>query len=1266
MSEADDWLKIPGRHTIDIVALAAGIDPVLFDAPLANPPNTDQPEEQAVRAVVRPSAGAQVVFIDGAIADAGVLAAGVNPGVVAVILPVDQDGVKAIATWLTEHAAHDLGSIAIVSHGANGLLRLGDAILETGTIPGYEAELARIGSALRQGGDIQLYGCDVAQDAKGQAFVERLATATGGAHIAAASHAVGSTANGGSFDLDVNTGLIEATTPFTQDTQRNFGDLLPTGLNQLFFTTRNAPAPFTFNRIGQIGVAGTLLSADAPINLRDGSQQTFTVLQGVAVDPSLGKYFAVNSNASTANQILQGNVLTGGSLSTFLSLPLSTHQIPGIAIDQPRHDLYYSVASNIAGSVGIWKINEFSTTPTQVISGFTTSNVPQKMALDLSHNLIFFVDNRGVANASTLWVGNVLNGKATVLTTQPVQNQLSGVAVNNGTLYYSIVNGQTTFIANNKVLSAPITYSGSGTTATASLGVSTTLYAGANARFPADVEVDPVTGLLYTGGSGVPTGSATVAFINVGTITGGGSVQTVFTLDNGTNGVTVQDLFLETMPTITASGTVTHVQGGSAITLVPSASVTNPSGFNLAKATVAITGGNFTNDGDTLTAITSGTSISASFAGDLLTLTGDDSLAHYQQVLRTVAYRSTATDPTNGGANATRTLTWTVNDGIIASSSPVTTVSIHGLPTVVAGGISNFLGGGLAVTLDPALTVTDPYSTTLTGATISLSGFISGDVLNFTNLGGIIGTYNTSNGTLSLSGTVSVASYQTALRSITYSFNPGNGDPTAGGGRTTQSVKWIVTDGVTTSTAATSTLNTIHVAPTITTTGTVTFGGGKAPPALDPTLTVIAPNSKGLLSGAKVTIDGSAFPGDGDVLRAVTIGTAITFTYNPATEVATLAGTDTVANYQRVLRSITIDNTSPDPTSGGTHPTRTFSWTVNDGVATSAASTSAATALVCFCRDTLILTPDGDVPIQTLRPGDMVLTHSGEARAITWIGTGHVPTVLGRRTAANPIILRKGALADNVPHTDLHVTKGHSFFLDGVLIPAEFLVNHRTILWDDDARDVTVFHLELDTHDVLVANGAPAESYRDDGNRWLFGNGNSGWDQPPKPPFAPVLTGGPIVDAVWQRLLDRAPPEPTRTLTEDPDLHLLADGVRINPARKQGGRFVFNLPGPARELRIVSRSDSPAELGLARDPRVLGVAIHQMQMWRGPTLRVIEASQDDLSIGFHGFEAGNAIRWTDGNALVPAALLHGIDGPCELVLLVDGSMRYRTDTHLAA
>ena len=78
-----------------------------------------------------------------------------------------------------------------------------------------------------------------------------------------------------------------------------------------------------------------------------------------------------------------------------------------------------------------------------------------------------------------------------------------------------------------------------------------------------------------------------------------------------------------------------------------------------------ITGGTFAGDGDVLSANMAGTSITASYnsATETLTLSGSDTLAHYQQVLDSVTFASRATTRTNYGSNTTRTVTWTVDDG---------------------------------------------------------------------------------------------------------------------------------------------------------------------------------------------------------------------------------------------------------------------------------------------------------------------------------------------------------------------------------------------------------------------------------------------------------------------------------------------------------------------------------------------------------------------------------------------------------------------------
>ncbi|WP_305782257.1 Hint domain-containing protein [Acidisphaera sp. S103] len=339
----------------------------------------------------------------------------------------------------------------------------------------------------------------------------------------------------------------------------------------------------------------------------------------------------------------------------------------------------------------------------------------------------------------------------------------------------------------------------------------------------------------------------------------------------------------------------------------------------------------------------------------------------------------------------------------------------------------------------------------------------------------------------------------------------------------------------------------------------------------------------------------------------------------------------------------TLQDTSDDPVTMVTDST-TSVIDINTGL--------------CFLRGTQILCPAGQVPVQDLAIGDLVQTLSGKARAIAWIGKGRVLATRGRRNAATPVIVGKSAFADNIPNHDLRVTRGHAFAFDGVLIPIEFLVNHRSILWDDRAQEVELYHVELETHDILIANGAAAESYRDDGNRWLFQNANSGWNMPPKLPCAPVLTGGPVVDAVWRRLLDRAGPRPGVPLTEDPDLHLMIDGQRVDATARHGTAHIFAVPNERASVSIVSLGAAPAELGTARDPRVLGIAVRWIAVRDGTRFRVMEAGDALLADGFHAFEPSNGLRWTDGNAALPQALFDGFDGPTELVLHLGGTTQY--------
>src|SRR5262249_6655110 len=118
----------------------------------------------------------------------------------------------------------------------------------------------------------------------------------------------------------------------------------------------------------------------------------------------------------------------------------------------------------------------------------------------------------------------------------------------------------------------------------------------------------------------------------------------------------------------TLSGVATSVQfteNHAALTLSGTVTVTDAKSATLARATVAIAGGTFTGDGDTLAATTTGTSITASYNSttETLTLSGSDTLAHYQSVLRSVTFTATGDNPDDYGSNLTRTVTWLLNDG---------------------------------------------------------------------------------------------------------------------------------------------------------------------------------------------------------------------------------------------------------------------------------------------------------------------------------------------------------------------------------------------------------------------------------------------------------------------------------------------------------------------------------------------------------------------------------------------------------------------------
>jgi Ca2+-binding RTX toxin-like protein len=148
--------------------------------------------------------------------------------------------------------------------------------------------------------------------------------------------------------------------------------------------------------------------------------------------------------------------------------------------------------------------------------------------------------------------------------------------------------------------------------------------------------------------------------------------------------------------------------------------------------------------------------------------------------------------------------------------------------------------------------------------------------------------------------------------------------------------------------------------------------------------------------------------------------------------------------------------------------------------------------IVCFAEGTRIATAQGEVPVERLRAGDLVVTAHGGAplRPLRWVGHTRVDLTRQREPArVAPVCVKAGALGDGMPHRDLRVSPDHALFLDGRLVPAKLLVNGTTIVQEMWARAVTYWHVELEEHGLLLSEGAVTESYLDDGNRHLFDNG---------------------------------------------------------------------------------------------------------------------------------------------------------------------------------
>jgi hypothetical protein len=341
------------------------------------------------------------------------------------------------------------------------------------------------------------------------------------------------------------------------------------------------------------------------------------------------------------------------------------------------------------------------------------------------------------------------------------------------------------------------------------------------------------------------------------------------------------------------------------------------------------------------------------------------------------------------------------------------------------------------------------------------------------------------------------------------------------------------------------------------------------------------------------------------------------------------------------------------------HLTGTFDTTPQNTLYNTVGPNGITIQVPCFVEGTRILTSHGEVAVEALAVGDQVITaRNGTAarRAIRWIG--HRSIALDRhadRTLVEPVRIRAGAFGDNKPARELAVSPDHAIYVDGVLIEAKYLVNGVSVRRDTKARHVTYFHIELDSHDVLIAEGLTAESYISDGNRSMFANGGALVALHPNfaapagvERCAPLVHRGAALDAVRAALRDRVIANGFAT-TDAPEAALMVDGVVIAPMvsemASEAGLLRFALPDGAMAATLHVATATPADTAVATDDRrQMGVKLVDASVLVG-----IKRQPLDLArfTGLFPSDEG-AGQWSRGEVGIDLA---GLTGPSRVLEL---------------
>ena len=340
-----------------------------------------------------------------------------------------------------------------------------------------------------------------------------------------------------------------------------------------------------------------------------------------------------------------------------------------------------------------------------------------------------------------------------------------------------------------------------------------------------------------------------------------------------------------------------------------------------------------------------------------------------------------------------------------------------------------------------------------------------------------------------------------------------------------------------------------------------------------------------------------------------------------------------------------VDNNSLTLTALYTEPTST------NGFGPAAPGNFQAVTVACFANGTQLATPGGQRRVETLAVGNLVLTSTGAAVPISWIGRTRIdPRRHPEPARILPVRVLSGAFAPGVPCRDLLLSPDHSVAITDeagtALVPIHLLANGASIFrLHDWAGPIIYWHVELERHALVLAEGLETESYLDTGNRFAF-EGQAA--RAIYPDFgrneceaslriwaergcAPLLLDGARLRRAHAALVERAKAcfcEPS----PDPSIVLETTHGVLQPEHGHDGYACFILPGSTSIIRLRSNAEAPSSFDRAADDlRRLGLPLSQV-CHEGA---VIPLGGPGWGTGCHALEGSWC--WTDGNAVLNLA-----------------------------